>query len=328
MRTLALALALALVLSVAATSWAGDDMIRVLILDGAFTNVPEKGEKLTRIERVDGNLLLDGIKYLGKIAVYKGSNGLYIVDEVPFERYVEAVVNSEAGLDWDLDALKAQAVIARTYALNQKMKEGNAAYDITSSVLHQLYKVDNADATVERAVRETEGEILTYDGAPIMALYHSTSEGMTEAVEDVFGKSYPYLKPVVSTSSLSPLKVWVRRIPLDEISLMTGVKGINDIRTVSRTSTGRVKALELCTEGGNKVFETKDLRRLFGWKRLPSTDFTYKIDGNTCIFEGKGWGHGVGLCQWCAEEMAVAGKSYKDILNYYYPGATLTKYAG
>ena len=321
-------LALALVLIASASAWAADDSIRVLILDGAFTNAPEKGEKLTRIEKVDGDLLIDDIKYMGKIVIYKGRNGLYLVDEVPFEKYVEAVVSSEAGPDWNINALKAQAVITRTYALNQKLKEVSGVYDITSSVLNQLYRGDNGTPTVERAVQETQGEILTYEGSPIMALYHSTSEGMTESSEEVFGKNYPYLKPVVSTSSLSPLKTWVRRIPLDEISLLTGVKGITAIKTVSLTSTGRVKELELCSEGGHKVVETKDLRKIFGWKRLPSTDFTFKIEDGICIFEGKGWGHGVGLCQWCAEEMAAAGKSYKDILNYYYPGATLTRHAG
>ncbi len=324
-----LIIALALVLITSASAWAAEDSIRVLILDGAFTNTPEKGEKLTRIEKVDGDLLIDDIKYMGKIVIYKGKNGLYLVDEVPFEKYVEAVVSSEAGPDWNINALKAQAVITRTYAMNQKLKEDpGAVYDITSSVLHQLYRGDSGTPTVERAVQETQGEILTYEGLPIMALYHSTSEGMTESADEVFGKNYPYLKPVVSTSALSPLKSWVRRIPLDEISLLTGVKGITDIRTVSLTCTGRVKELEMCSAGGNKVFETKDLRRIIGWKRLPSTDFTYKIEGGVCIFDGKGWGHGVGLCQWCAEEMAAGGKSYKDILNYYYPGATLTRHAG
>lgn len=322
-----LGLTLALILAMAATAWAGEATIRVLILDGAFTTVPLKGEKLTRIEKVSGDLQIEGNKYAGKIAVYKGERGLYLVDEVPFERYVASVVSAEAGSDWNIDALKAQAVIARTFALNRKMNEGGGAYDVTSSVLSQVFKGDNTDPVVALAVHETEGEILTYDGFPIAAFYHSTSDGMTESAEEVFGKSFPYLQPVAARSQLSPLKSWVRRIPLQEISSITGVKGISEIKTRSYTSTGRVKEIEICSDEGNKVFDAKDLRKLFGWKRLPSTDFNYKIEDGACVFEGKGWGHGVGLCQWCAQEMATDGKSYKEILRYYYPGALLTKNA-
>lgn len=323
-----ISMVLVFLLLIAAPAWAGGEKIRVLILDGAFSNMPPKGEKLTRMEKVDGDLLLDGTKYMGKIIVYKGASGLYLVNEVPLEKYVESVVKSEAGSDWNLDALKVQAVIVRTYALNRKQAEGNGVYDITSSVLHQVFKGENDDPIIALAVKETEGEILTYDGAPIAAFYHSTSDGMTESSEDVFGKSFPYLRPVASNSKLSPLKAWVRRIPMDEMELITGVKGITDIKTLSMTSTGRVKELELCNENGEKVIEAKDLRKLFGWKRLPSTDFTLHIEDGACVFEGKGWGHGVGLCQWCAQEMAVEGKDYKVILDYYYPGTTLTRHAG
>lgn len=315
-------------LLITAPAWAEGNNIRVLILEGAFSVMPAKGEKLSRMEKVDGDLLIEGTKYMGKTTVYKGVNGLYLVNEVPLEKYVESVVKSEAGTDWDLDALKAQAVIVRTYALNRKQAEGNEFYDITSSVLHQVFKGENNDPIVALAVRETEGEILTYEGQPIAAFYHSTSDGMTESSEDVFGKSYPYMQPVSSISKLSPLRAWVRRIPIGEVESVTGVKGITEINTVSLTSTGRVKELELCNDKGEKVVEAKDLRKLFGWKRLPSTDFTIRIEDGVCVFEGKGWGHGVGLCQWCAQEMAVEGKDYKAILKYYYPGAELTHYAG
>jgi stage II sporulation protein D len=188
---------------------------------------------------------------------------------------------------------------------------------------------------VADAVRQTRGRILAYEGELIVAYYHSTSCGDTELPEEVFSKDYPYLKSVKASGKLSPYSMWTRRIPIKEIEAATGTKNIKDMVIKSRTATGRAGDIALLTqqEGAkadgsstalsNRTVETKDLRKMLGWKRLPSTDFSLRVEDDTVVFEGKGYGHGVGLCQWTALEMALEGKSYEDILLHFYPGTTL-----
>ena len=172
------------------------------------------------------------------------------------------------------------------------------------------------------------GEILTYEGKPIEALYHSTSGGRTENPEEVFGKSYPYLKSVESNCELSPYWVWERKIPKEEIEKALNMKGIKGVTINSYTSTGRAKELLIEKESDQAVLKATEFRKLLGWSRLPSTNFNIKVNGNSITFEGKGYGHGVGLCQWSALQMAREGKSYKEILSFFYPGTEISLYEG
>ncbi len=173
---------------------------------------------------------------------------------------------------------------------------------------------------------DTEGEVLTYNGNPIEAFYHSTSGGKTEDSVEVFGKSYPYLKPVESNSEISPYWIWERRIPVEEIEKSLGIKGITNMQIQSYTSTQRVRTLTVLHSEGILNVEAKDLRKMLGWSRLPSTSFTLSRDNGNYVFDGKGYGHGVGLCQWSALEMSREGMTYRQILDYFYPGTKLEKY--
>ncbi len=301
--------------------------IKVLILEDNYT-IPDKDEKLVMMRRSEGDLLMNGTHYTGNLEVWKGEKGLYIINELPLEDYVESVVASEVGASWDLEALKAQAVISRTYAVYRKIASGNVRYHLTSSVLHQVYKGNSPNIQIAYAVRETAGEILTYEGKPIEALYHSTSGGRTENPEEVFGKSYPYLKSVESNCELSPYWMWERKIPKEEIEKALNMKGIKGVTIHSYTSTGRAKELLIEKESDQTVLKATEFRKLLGWSRLPSTNFTIKVNGNSITFEGKGYGHGVGLCQWSALQMAKEGKSYKEILSFFYPGTEIRLYEG
>jgi len=313
-------------------SVAADDTIKVLILEKGFMNIPVKDEKLAKLDEATGNLTLGMSNFSGNIEVWKGEKGLYLINNLPLEEYVEGVVKAETGKEWALEALKAQAVIVRTYVLNQKANNSNKQFHVTSSVLHQLYRGKNSDSIVADAVIQTKGQILAYDGKPIIAYYHSTSSGTTELPEEVFSTSYPYLKSVTASGKLSPYSMWIRKIPISEIETTTGTADIASVEIKSRTSTGRAKEIALITEHNdeygtsylsNKTVLAKDLRKMLGWKRLPSTDFNLTTDNDIIVFEGKGYGHGVGLCQWTALEMALEGKDYKEILSHFYPGATL-----
>jgi stage II sporulation protein D len=316
----------ALIIVLLTASFAFSGNIRVLILDGEFGNIPEQGEDLDKLDRIKGQLLVSHLRYTGDIEVWKGRKGLYLINELPIEDYIKNVVKAEVAEDWDMEALKAQAVITRTYAVYNMMKNGGGKFDLTSSVLHQVYRGDTKDTRVSYAVIKTEGEILTYEGKPIEALYHSTSGGMTENPEDVFGFERPYLKAVKTDCDISPYSIWARRIPLGEMGEALKTNELKDIKIKSYTSTGRVKELEIISDSENITITGNEFRKMLGWKRLPSTNFTLSIEEGDAVFEGRGYGHGVGLCQWSSLQMAKDGKTYREILSYFYPGTSIELY--
>ncbi|KAF0185549.1 MAG: stage II sporulation protein D [Nitrospirae bacterium] len=310
---------------------AADQMVRVLLLNnGIATKPPQKGEELEQLGSAKGDVLLGGLRYSGALEIWRGKNGLYVINELPLEEYVKGVVAGEVGKSWDADALKAQAVVARTYTVAQRKPEGGTGkmrYDLTSTVLDQVYKGGDIPESIASAVERTRGEILTYDGKPIISFYHSTSGGMTEDAAEVFGKSYPYLRPVETNPELSPFYIWQKQIPIRELEKASGVKGLNDISVESLTVSGRVRHLAF-TNGKQSVrVVAKDLRKNLGWDRLPSTFITGILrDGDVFVMEGRGYGHGVGMCQYSALQMAKEGKTYREILSYFYSGTTLQQY--
>ncbi len=307
--------------------------IKVLIVDKNTPYMPDKDEDVTKIGSLKGKLIVSGTYYKGAIEVYKGEKSLYIINILPVEDYIKSVVMAEVAEDWDYEALKAQAVIARTYAINHIINNHNSIYHLTSSTLHQMYNGNYFNDMVSIAVDETTGEILTYDENPIIAYYHSTCGGRTELPDEVFKQSYPYLKSVKDDCTSSPLYMWERKIPFKEIEDSLHLPNIKNIIIYSYTKTGRAATLKIESIDGISYIESKELRRILGWRRVPSTKFKVKnslesdSDQQTLILEGFGYGHGVGLCQWGALQMSKDGKTYKEILNYYYPNTILKRYS-
>lgn len=324
-RTLSSTLLILLML-IGTNSWAAST-IKVLILDDMFQSIPARDEELVRMGKLKGDLLVNGSRYEGDIEVWRGKTSLYLINELPLEEYVKYVVTSEVGTSWDMEALKAQAVISRTYALYQIMASRNGNYDLTSSVLHQVYKGTEIDPRIAYAVMTTEGEVVTYQGKVIETFYHSTSVGSTESPEEVFGKALPYIKPVTTQCETSPYWIWERRIPAEEIGKAFTITGVRELRITDFTSTKRVKTVSINHDGGSMPVKATELRRVLGWNRLPSTNFTVSMENGTFVFDGKGYGHGVGLCQWSALEMAKSGMHYRDILSYFYPGTVISRHA-
>jgi stage II sporulation protein D len=311
------------------SSYAAETTVRVLLAGDNGIKLPQKDESVERITVGSGEVLLGGMQYFGKIEIWSGKRGLYVVNELPLEDYVKGVVNGEVGKSWDAEALKAQAVISRTYVLMQKSQAVTAPlpYDVTSSVLHQVFKGGELPESIVQAVESTKGEILTYEGSPIVAYFHSTSGGMTEDAFDAFGKRYPYLKSVKTNSELSPYFLWQRKISVKDMEKASGVNGLRDIRVDSRTGSGRVRNFLFLLGSGSTKVSARVLRQNLGWDKLPSTLITSIMrDNGTFVIEGRGYGHGVGLCQWSALQMARDGKTYKEILSYFYPGTTLQHY--
>lgn len=304
--------------------------IRVLIVDPKNPVLPARDEKLQRLDsKKDAHTFVAGLKFSGTIEVFRGEKGIYVVNEMPLEEYVKGVIVSEVGSSWDAEALKAQAVAARTYAIFQMQNVSRtvAGFHLTSSVLHQVYRSGSVPDSIIKAVEATKNEVLLFEGKPIIAYYHSTSGGMTEDPVEVFGKEYPYLKVVETNSELSPYYMWQRSIPVAEIEKAVEMASIKDISIFSLTSSMRSKELKIKNTDKEFIMSAKDFRRKLGWERLPSTLITgISIQNGSMIFEGRGYGHGVGLCQWSSLQMAKDGKSYKDILHKFYPGTVLESY--
>ena len=263
---------------------------------------------------------------VSEITVYR-SNGSVI--NLNMTDYLIGVVSSEMPASFNLEALKAQSVLARTYALKAKQ----TGKKLTDTVSTQSYididqmknKWGNSFNTyynkIKNAVENTNGEYLSYNGNYIEALYHSTNNGKTESSLDVFGNYYPYLISVSSEYDKNASS-YLRTIsmPLDTISNKLGLSLNNDsvISILSYTDGGNIKEINI---NGNN-FSGKKIRELLG---LRSADFDISISDNNANITTRGYGHGVGMSQYGANGMANAGYSYKDILFHYYPGTTLTK---
>ncbi|MCE5312496.1 MAG: SpoIID/LytB domain-containing protein [Nitrospiraceae bacterium] len=304
--------------------------IRVLLVDPKNPVLPARDEKLRKLdEKKEAETIIANARFSGTIEVYKGEKGIYIVNEMPLEEYVKGVIVSEVGSSWDAEALKAQAVAARTYAIFQMQNahRSSAGYHLTSSVLHQVYKGGSVPESILKAVDETKDQVILFDGKPIIAYYHSTSGGMTEDPQEVFGKQYPYLKVVETNSELSPFYMWQRKIPVAEIEKALDIKGIKNISIFSLTSSMRSKELKILNTDKEFIVPAKDFRRKIGWDKLPSTLITgMNMQNGSMVFEGRGYGHGVGLCQWSSLQMAKEGKSYREILQKFYPGTVIEHY--
>lgn len=257
-----------------------------------------------------------------------------VLTDMDLEDYIICVVAGEISPNNPEEALKAQAVAARTY-LFHKMEGGgcNGGGDICADYKHcQAYKsvdkmksdygnkFDEYFAKISRSVLETAGEYVCYGEKPICALYHSSSKDKTENCISVFGGSYPYLVSV-STNETSEDKA--QSFSKDEFcTKINEFFGMNisdfDIKIETYTDADRVSSLMI---GGNKISATK-LRSCLG---LRSTDFTFEVNSDTITFYCLGYGHGVGMSQAGACQMAQDGCDYKKILLHYYPGTSIAK---
>ena len=288
-----------------------------------------------KIESKESGIKVKGKRYRGKIEIVMDKSSLLLINELKLEDYLVGLINQEISSKWPMEAVKAQAVVARTYALYQKKNRKYPTYDLESTVTSQVYGgMDSEDELARQAVKETEGEVAYYNGEMIQALYHSSCGGKTEDALEVWGKEIPYLKSIKDPHCTeAPNYFWQYVIDLNGLRdrLMRFNGGIGEINSVSilkRSRTGRVTSISVRHSNGSFELPGKDFREALGFENLRSTDFTIKIKGDSVYLAGSGGGHGVGMCQWGAKGMAEEGKSYKDILKWYYPGVTIKRMNG
>jgi stage II sporulation protein D (peptidoglycan lytic transglycosylase) len=267
--------------------------------------------------------------------VWTAPGWLIVVDELPIEDYLIGLLGSELFPNWPSETMKAQSVAARTYAMTRingaRRANPPKEFDIVSSVLAQVYHgAHRENPRLAAAVLATRGEVLKRNGRIFPSYYHSCCGGRTEHASNVWpGSAGP---PTVSDKycATSPRRVWQLKMSVTELSNILSRNGLTEgeISTIATTpmeDSPRVDMLIIEDASGLKMIKATRVRKAVGYEKLRSTWFDIKLTNGTVTFDGRGFGHGVGMCQWGAKGMADAGKNYREILKHYYQDAKITK---
>jgi stage II sporulation protein D len=256
----------------------------------------------------------------GDVVVRLYKDRLQLINVIPLEDYLAAVLGSEMPVSFPPEALKAQAVAARTYALQKKLETYGSPFHMGSSVLHQVYGgLDREDARTRAAVEATRGEVLTFELAPIEAYFHASCGGRTETGHAALQRELPYLRAVDCPCGRLPASRWSATVSDAELHAALG-QSTEGFRVSSRTATHRVNRI---TTSSGASLDGATLRRKLGYTKLKSLEFDLERTAGGWHFTGRGYGHGAGLCQWGAKALADDGLSYRAILLHYYPGTEL-----
>lgn len=303
-----------------------------------------------------------GQSYYGGLKVIARNGGMRLINEVGLEDYVAGVLPYEMSPSWPQAALQAQAVAARTYALYNMAQAKGQDYDVTPSTDYQVYKGSQGEsANTRQAVRHTQGMVMTYGGQAINALFHSDGGGYTEDAVNVWGNNLPYLKGVKDYSTHASTRSWLITTSRKDLESKLRAAGKNvgtlkkieltpmkkaPMSTSDRGVSGRVKQATFIGSSKKITLTGEQLRSIFG---LKSTLFDFYVNHKPSVKEragrsyhtfskkndvvyilGHGWGHGLGLSQWGAYEMAQKAPNdnehYKEILHHYYTGVSLEKW--
>ena len=306
-----------------------------LILDGG-----EEGITVTSIERQCGNPI-----YYGKLEIIKNGEKLNLINELPLEKYLEAVVPSEMPASYEPQALCAQAVCARTYAWKHMQEKGIDGYnaDVDDSVNYQVYGNVFPEASTDQAVKNTCGQIMMKDGEPVEAYYFSTSAGIT-STDEIWGarKAAAYLKSVVCDFDRdSPWRSWKTVLPWQKLQEQVRILFEDDselmtVEAVKKNESGAVISLQVTTKKESYEIDQeysirkflspegcmiteKDGTKIEGGTLLPSAYFTLKQKKEESLeITGGGYGHGVGMSQNGADKMAEQGYTWEEILKYFF----------
>jgi stage II sporulation protein D len=273
-------------------------------------------------------VMIDGKIFRGDLNLIKKDNGqLVVVNKIGLEDYVRGILYHETSHYWPMEALKVQAIISRTYAVYQRGENKGKDFDVTSDIYSQVYGGSASERfRTDKAVEETKGLIVVYQEKAIPAYFHATCAGHTEDASLLWKTDIPPLKGVpCDFCKESPHYNWYYVTFIGELREQLKKAGyslgmIKDIQVLGYDASGRVSELKIVSERNEFNIAAKDLRNIIGPNLLRSTKFKVRLEGLDAIFEGTGWGHGVGLCQWGAYFMAKQGVEAKKILQYYYPG--------
>lgn len=260
-------------------------------------------------------------------------NAIDVVAFLPLDEYLKGVVPSEMPGGWPSEALKAQAIAARSYAYRRMLERQPLEFDVESSVIDQQFKftTDASPKKVLNIISQTKDMVLVDDNKSVFeALYHADCGGMTETTDNVWGG-----KSNLETRADSPHRSRHWQVELERQSLVNKftqyfglprTANLRSLQAVGRSPGGRVKEIRVdLSDAGVKEISSQEFRKIVGYDQLPSANFQMSWWGKMLHIAGLGQGHGVGLCQLGARAMAEQGKNFREILEFYYPRTHLTR---
>ena len=276
------------------------------------------------------NIAINGKYYRGHFLANKAKSGVNIINVIDIEDYVKGVVPKEADVSWNIEALKTQSVISRTYALSTMGKHAHEGFDLCDKTHCQVYGGLSGEAdSANEAVAKTEGEVLTFNGEFAQTVFHSNSGGHTENPKYVWSwKEIPsYLRGVRDPHSKDlPHFTWENVLGEAFIRNKLKVGKILSIKTKGKTPAGSAIDIIIRHAKGTLTMNAAKFRLDIDPNKIKSVShLEITKSGSNFIFKGNGWGHRVGLSQWGAKAMADKGMSYGRILSFYYPGTKIEK---
>ena len=286
-----------------------------------LNNFPQNGAFLISS---DSPIYVDKIKrnYGGAISFRVNNKKLDIVNRVEMDEYLKGVLPKEMSPSFPMESLKAQALCSRSFAINNYNKFIKNGYNLDDTTRSQVYYgKDVEEKTTNKAVEETIGQVIKYDGKVAETIFCASSGGYTVASSEAWGgNSVPYLISKEDPYSVHPWKYELKNSDLKKLNL-------SDVFSVSLdyNNSNRVNNLTFTTSKGDVKIKATDFRNKIGNTIIKSTLFDVNVIGNKVFVSGKGYGHGVGMSQYGAVEMAKKGSNYKDIIEFYFPGTNIEK---
>ncbi|MCX5680041.1 MAG: SpoIID/LytB domain-containing protein [Candidatus Omnitrophica bacterium] len=280
----------------------------------------------------DSNIYIDTRRFRGSVDIVRKDNGkLLVINNIDMDDYLYGVLYHEVSHRWPAECLKAQAIAARTFALEQARGNKGQPYDLRCDIYSQVYGGrDGEKWSTTHAVDSTRGKVLTFNGDIFPTYYHATCAGYTEDASNLWNADIAPLKGVpCNFCGNSKHYRWAKELPLANVESKLKDSGykighIKSVNILSKNRSGRNENIEIKDDTGTSVVLTgKDFRQIFGPNEIRSTKFDAEIKRGNLMLNGMGWGHGVGMCQWGAYGMALRGKKCDDILKYYYPGTEI-----
>ena len=277
------------------------------------------------------DIYINGRRFRGEMDIIRTEDlRLIAINHLDIEDYINGVLYHEVSHWWPMETLKAQAIASRTFAIYKSTESNDKDYDLRSDIYSQVYGGKTSEKfRTNRAVEETAGEVLVYKQKILPSYFHATCGGHTEDASLLWKTDIPPLKGRrCRFCTKSPHFNWVKGIPLHEIERKLNahaykIKDIRNIKSSSRDASGRIKNVSVIDSLGTEKIPAYKFRLAMGPNIIRSVNFKVRIKDGIATFTGKGWGHGVGMCQWGAYFMAKRRFKAGDILKFYYPGARI-----
>lgn len=305
----------------------------------------DSGKSLARIQGRFAELRGEDVRvdlrpspsHLRLVATKKGSRfDLQLVGLLTLDDYVHGVVSAEVPKNWPMEALKAQAVAARSFALAKLRERARSGRDwmLEATIMDQVFDHSRKHDLAEAAVRATRGEVLMGPGGVATAHYHADCGGHTDEPRDVWGGGET-MGTAQDQCATRPASQWRMVASLSDLANKLKAQGklsfqtkIASLIVANRTEGGRARDVQMTSLAGDVVkLSGEELRATLGYMNLRSTKFEVKTFGDRVEFSGRGFGHGTGLCQWGARGLASRGADYRTILRHYYPKLELRSLA-